>query len=636
MGRPIIILLLLLLPGMAFAASSNVTASSHDSVSLISRENSANQGNITLALRFELAPGWHIYWSNPGDAGFPPQVSLAPPASAGPMVFPPPEYYQQGPVAAYVLSGQVVLPFPAHGVGNTVTAHANWLVCSATCVPEQANFRLVLPGGSSAEAALFDAPPVMAFPFAAHITAHGALFLAGLTPQQVRAARFFPDQQDAIVNSAPQPLTFSSAGLTLRLKPGPGFDSGRPLSGVVELTDPGGTMQALRVNADPGPGASAPSLVVWLSLAFLGGLILNLMPCVFPVLAMKAVALSRMSRAHANDIRREAVNYTAGVLVAMMALGGALWCLRRLGSAAGWGFQFQSPVFIALIAWIILTVGLNLAGAFEVLLPSPVARRLGHGGSFFTGLFVVALATPCTAPFMGGAIAAALMAPLPAALPIFLCLGLGLSAPFVLAAVVPPVARLMPRPGLWMVILQRVLSIPMFASFLWLTWVMRQEAGLKGTLLLVAGAAILALALSVKKLRPVALLSLLLLPFLHHSQATAALSLQGAKPYSAARLAALRANHKPVFVDLTAAWCITCLVNEHATLATDAVRDGFIARHVQVLVGDWTGRDPAITQLLHENGRAGVPLYLYYPPEGEPVRLPQILTPRIVLNTIGK
>ncbi len=636
MGRPIIFLLLLL-PGLAFGASSNVTASPRDSVSLISRENSANQGNLMLALRFQLAPGWHIYWSNPGDAGFPPQVSLAPPAKAGPLVFPPPEYLRQGPVAAYVLSGQVVLPFAAQGVGNTVSAHASWLVCNDTCVPEQADFRLALPGGASAEAALFNSsPPVMPSPFAAHIAPDGRLTLAGLTPQQVQAARFFPDTQDAIVNTAPQPLSFSAAGLTLRLKPGVGFDSRRPFGGVLELTDPSGTMQALQVNAEPAPAPAAPPLLIWLLLAFLGGLVLNLMPCVFPVLAMKAVALSRMSGAHANDMRQEALNYTAGVLVAMMALGGALWFLRRLGSAAGWGFQFQSPIFIALIAWIILTVGLNLAGVFEVVLPPRLSRRLGHGGSFFTGLFVVALATPCTAPFMGGAVAAALIAPLAAALPIFLCLGLGLSAPFVLAAVAPPVARLMPRPGRWMVTLQRVLSIPMFATFLWLAWVMRQEAGLKGTLLLAAGTAILALALSVKKLRPAAVLSLLLLPFLHHGQTATALSLPGAKPYTAARLAALRADHKPVFVDLTAAWCITCLVNEHATLASDAVRDGFAARHVQVLVGDWTGRDQAIAQLLHENGRAGVPLYLYYPAQGEPVRLPQILTPHIVLNTIGK
>jgi thiol:disulfide interchange protein DsbD len=259
---------------------------------------------------------------------------------------------------------------------------------------------------------------------------------------------------------------------------------------------------------------------------------------------------------------------------------------------------------------------------------------LHYHGSFFTGLLAVLTATPCTAPFMGGAIAAALAAPLPAALGIFLCLGIGLAAPFLVLAILPQLASKLPRPGAWMLHQQRALSLPMFATFLWLAWVMLHEAGTTALLLLGLGAAMIGATLASKKLRPAAILALLTLPFLHTTQATASLSLPNAEPYTAARLAALRAADIPVFVDLTAAWCVTCLVNEHSTLTSSAVQSAFAARHIQTLVGDWTNRNPAITHLLQSNNRDGVPLYLYYPANSAPIALPQILTPQIVLNTI--
>ena len=630
-----VFLILLLLPGLAFGAVSNVAVSSRDAVSLVSMRNAASNGGITLGLRFQLAPGWHIYWSNPGDAGFAPEIVLDPPASAGAFSYPAPEFLLQGPVAAYVLSGNVLLPFTASGVANSVGATANWLVCSNICVPEHARFTLALNGGVSAEAELFGGPKIVASPFAAVIAPDGRLHVAGLTRTAVRDARFFPDVQNAIVNGAGQKLDFGPDGVVLRLTPAGGFDPRGRLTGVLEVTDPSGAMQALAVNAAPGEVAGATPLAVWLALAFLGGLMLNLMPCVFPVLAMKALTLTRFGGAGAN-IRREALGYTAGVLAAMLALGGVLIGLRALGGDFGWGFQFQSPVFVVLVAWLILAVGLNLAGLFEISLHSRLAQQLAHRGSFFTGLLAVITATPCTAPFMGGAIAAALAAPPAAALGIFLLLGLGLAAPFLLFAIAPALARALPRPGCWMVTLQRVLSIPMFATFLWLAWVVTRQAGGTGLLLLGFGAAILAVALAVRSLRPAAALALLTLPFLHNTQAGASLNLANAQPYTAARLAALRAANAPVFIDLTAAWCVTCLVNERTTLANHNVQDSFAKNHVHVLVGDWTNRNAEITRLLQENARDGVPLYLYYPPAAEPVLLPQILTPQIVLNTIGK
>jgi thiol:disulfide interchange protein DsbD len=628
-----LLLLLMLLPCMASAATSNVFTSSRATVRLISASNAASNGEIQLGLKFQLTPGWHIYWSNPGDAGLAPQITLAAPAIAGPFSFPPPELLLQGPVAAYVLSGNVLLPFTATHAGSAVQATAFWLVCRDVCVPEHASFSLTLPGGPSAEAAHFIGKPVVASPFPATIAPNGSLTIAGLTRAQVSSARFFPDAAGAILNGAPQKLSFSAAGLTLRLRPAPGFDAGKPLSGLLELTDPSGAMQAIQLTATPGPAPATAPLLLWLGLALLGGLILNLMPCVFPVLAMKAFAITRFSGAGIAHIRREALGYTAGVLTAMLASGLILIALRAMGGDFGWGFQFQSPIFVALTAWLIFALGLNLAGIFEISLPAKLAH-LHYHGSFFTGLLAVLTATPCTAPFMGGAVAAALAAPWPAALGIFLCLGIGLAAPFLVLAILPMLASKLPRPGAWMLQLQRALSLPMFATFIWLAWVMLHEAGTTALLLLGLGAAVIGATLASKKLRPAAILALLTLPFLHTTQATASLSLPNAEPYTAARLAALRAANIPVFVDLTAAWCVTCLVNEHSTLTSSAVQSAFAARHIQTLVGDWTNRNPAITRLLQSNNRDGVPLYLYYPAGAAPIALPQILTPRIVLNTI--
>jgi thiol:disulfide interchange protein DsbD len=590
-----LLFLLMLMPGLAWAAESNVATTARDSVSLISATNAPSGGAVTLGLRFKLAPGWHIYWSNPGDAGLAPQVMLDAPAVAGDFSYPPPEFLLQGPVGAYVLSGNVLLPFTATGVGNQISATASWLVCSDICVPEHARFVLPLTGGVSAEAGLFGPPQIVASPFAATIAPDGTLRVAGVTAARVKAARFFPYAPGAIVNRADQLLSFDDEGMALKLVTAPGFVAGAHLKGVLELTDKSGTMQALAVDAAPGGAPAAVTPVwVWLGLAFLGGLILNLMPCVFPILAMKALAIVRLGGHAGAKVRREAVGYTAGVLCAFLLLGAGLLLLRAGGEEIGWGFQFQSPVFVAVVAALIFGIGLNLAGVFEIPGLGNFGNALAGRGSFFTGLLAVAVATPCTAPFMGGAVAAALAAPAWVALGIFLALGLGLAAPFLLLAVVPAVAAVFPRPGAWMRVLQRVLSIPMFATVLWLGWVM-----------------------------------------VHETAGAAPLSLPGAKTFSSAQLAALRAENQPVFVDMTAAWCVTCLVNERSSLTAPSVQEAFAAGHVQVLVGDWTNRDSGITAFLQTWHRDGVPLYVFYPAGGAGQTLPQILTPGIVTAAVS-
>jgi thiol:disulfide interchange protein DsbD len=622
----LLLLLLLLVPHLAHAAASNVFASPRATVRLISATNNAPGGRIKLALDFSLQPGWHIYWQNPGDAGLAPQIFAPAPVSLGPLSFPPPQFLLQGPIGAYVLSGHVVLPFEARGVSGAVQLRANWLVCADICVPERAMFTLPLGGGVSAEAGLFIPSAIVASPFAATLAPDGTLTVTGPGPAQVRSARFFPFSPGGIVNAAPQELTFTPQALMLKLQL---LQPAGQLSGVLELTDPSGQMQALALTPS---AVAAPRHVPYWALALLGGLILNLMPCVFPILAMKAVGLARLGGAGQAKMRREALGYGAGVMVSMLALAGLLLALRAAGVAAFWGFQFQSPVFVAVAAWVVFAAALNLAGLFHFA-PPQLLRHLPAQNSFATGLLAVALATPCTAPFMAPAVAAALALPAVPALVIFVALGLGLASPILLLAAAPQLGGRLPRPGAWMLWLQRGLAIPMLGTFIWLAWVCFRQTGPQGVLLLLLGAVILLLSLW---RRPVlGLAALLLLPLLRPAP-TASLTLPGAEPYTAARLARLQAQHRPVFIDLTAAWCVTCLVNEHTTLLDPDVRRAFAAHQTALLVGDWTARDPAITTLLQANHRAGVPLYLYYPPGGgESKILPQILTPGVVERVLG-
>lgn len=622
--RCLALLVLLFLPHFALAAASAPYVTPRDQVRLVSETNSATDGKLQLALQFKLAPGWHIYWKNPGDAGFPPAVSAAAPVTLGALDDPPPDYFLQDGIAAYVLSGEALLPFTASGIsGDSLSVNARWLVCADICVPEHASFTLPLTGGASAEAGLFPvAPSIVPSPYKATLTPDGTLRLDGVGAQQVKAAHFFPGSASALVNSAPQTLGFGAHDLTLHLKLA--TQAPAKLSGILEITDPSGRMQALAIATSPAPPAAhAP----WWLLALAGGLILNLMPCVFPILAMKAAAFARMGGAAHAHIRREALGYTLGVLGSMAVLGGVLLGLRAAGVAAFWGFQFQSPIFVALAAWVILAAGLSMAGLFHLSMPGFIGR-LPAQHSVLTGLLAVLVATPCTAPFMGAAIAAALAMPALPAMGLFLALGLGLALPILILAFIPALAAALPRPGRWMAWVQKLLSLPMFATCLWLGWVLFRQSGPLGLALLGLGGLLLGFSLARK---PVfALLALVLLPFLPSAPAGASLTLPGAQPYSAALLAQLRAQHRPVFIDLTAAWCITCQVNERTTLEAAPVRDLFKDEHVALLVGDWTNRDPAITALLTASHRAGVPLYLYYPPGGAAAILPQILTPGIV------
>lgn len=619
-----------------------------------------------VALRLRLADGWHTYWKNPGDAGVAPDFSIDG-VTASAIDWPTPRRVAEGPVMTYAYTGEVLLPVTVttqSGTAQTGTlkAHAQWLVCKDICVPEEGDFTLALklgPPAPSAQAKLFaahDAAVPRTSPWTARISPDGTLFVQGpeLSSATVTDAWFIPEQPNRIQDDAAQPLSVRSGGFTLALRPAKGFEAAKDLSGVLSVRDRSGMQTDVTISAVPGPAPAPamPPLGQILVFAFLGGLILNLMPCVFPILAMKAVALAR----HAGRGHGHAVSYTAGVLVTFVALAAALLAARAAGTAAGWGFQFSSPVFVAAMTWLLFAVGLNLSGVFQVGgsltgAGGELTEKHGVAGSFFTGLLAVLVATPCTAPFMGVAVAAGLAAPPAVTVLVFAVMGLGLAAPYVALASMPGLARLMPRPGRWMEVLKQALAFPMYGAAAWLIWVVSQEAGPNGVLATGAGLVLVgfaawvfgitqASAVQPRRIGQTAasiavLAALAVLTGIASAPVGAATDTRSAETFTPERLAALRAAGKPVFVNMTAAWCVTCLVNERVAIGTDAVQQAFAAGNVTYLKGDWTRQDPAITAFLRQNGRDGVPLYVFFPANGgQPEVLPQILTESEVLGLL--
>ncbi|OUI92358.1 cytochrome C biogenesis protein [Acetobacter persici] len=685
------------------AESAPVSTTGHSVATLITDTDTTDgRAPLHVALRLKLQQGWHTYWRNPGDAGEAPAVTVTADGGAtgkaSTIIWPTPHRIPDASLMSYAYTGDVVLPMalalqPAAaqpGGPTTLKAHASWLVCENVCVPEEADLSVTLqpgPAHPSAEAPLFaaaaDATPVPS-PYAATVAADGVLSVTGhgLSARSVQDAWFMPDQQGLIDQAAAQNFTAQDGGLTLHLKRLPDFAANQPLSGVLVLKDAAGSERALALSASPvaaaAQGASEATsssftgklaqagFLQQVAFAFLGGLILNLMPCVFPILAMKALSLARLGKAERRTQVTSAACYSLGVMVTFLALGGVMMGLRVAGAAADWGFQFQSPLFVTLVTWLLFAMALNLLGVFEFM-PVTAGSSLsthahGHWHDVVTGILAVVVATPCTAPFMGVAIAGALSGPPAMGLIVFAAMGLGLAAPYLLLTTVPGLAARLPKPGAWMQYLRQFLAFPLLGSCVWLLWVAALEGGASIVLLLATGLVLLGFAAwmygvaQVKliqqghtrastALHGLALLGLLgalaLVPALRHQSAAPATSgsltsglPKGTEPFSEARLKELHAAGKPVFVDMTAAWCITCLVNEKVALDIPGTQAALAARGVTVLRGDWTNHDPAISAFLKAHGRDGVPFYLYVPANGPEVVLPQILTPGLVTSTI--
>jgi thiol:disulfide interchange protein DsbD len=667
----LLLLACLAAPTLAQARQSARQITSHTTAALISETDTYKPGQpLRIGLQLTIAPGWHTYWLNPGDAGAPPTLDVSGDvtgAQAGPIAYPTPTREQDGPFTSFVYQNRVLLPVTvtpsAQATGPLrLQAHASWLVCEKLCVPEEGDFAVVLPPGDGVpgvDAAAFaatDAASPRPSPFPAHVAADGSLRLEapGVRPVSVYV---FPNESGVIDQGAAQRFESDADGVTIHLKPLSKASLSKPFAGVVTLTDQAERTESLRFEATtsgapPVAPPALPGLIDALVLAFLGGLVLNLMPCVMPVLAMKALALARLSGAARSRIRHESLLYTAGVLVAFAAIGGVTLAVGAAGGSAGWGVQFQSAAFSAGMALLMLAVALNFSGVFEVGAGfAGFGQSLAQRGSFFTGLLAVVVATPCTAPFMATALAAAVALPPTEGMAIFLALGMGLAAPYAMLAVFPGAARLLPRPGAWMERLKHALALPMYAAAAFLAWVVWHAAGTLGLLAVLAAGGLLivagliwgrhqrGVASSTHRaggLGAFATAGLIVALLALHAPAPPPMTLAaGSEPFSQARLDALRAAHRPVLVDMSAAWCITCLVNERVALAPAPVRAAFAQHGVAYLVGDWTRQDPGITAFLRQYGRNGVPLYVYFPAQGAPQVLPQILTQAAVLAQIG-
>jgi len=649
---------------------------------------------VWAGLQITHQPDWHTYWKNSGDSGQPTSLSWTLPAgvTAGDIAWPLPSKIPVGNLANYGYGDTVVLPVPLtisptfkpDGANLTLTLQASWLVCKQECVPQDGQFTLALPlqGSTALHSAAFEtafqAQP-KTLPGQSQISLDGHFLevaVQGL-PATLRGQtlEFFPETPEVIETAAPwtqawqgerwsarvplarhrsasptvMPIVLVGSVQGQRL----GFATQAPVRGewptsASPLASPAAPV--LQVDALP---ASNGSLMLALLGALLGGMILNLMPCVFPVLAIKVVSLA----GHGNDARAQRVGgvaYSAGVVLSFVALGALMLALRSAGEQLGWGFQLQSPWVVAALAALFTVIGLNLAGVFEFgqMVPSGMASLQARNptvNAFWSGVLAVVVASPCTAPFMGASLGFALGMPAGQALLVFTALGLGMALPFLLLSAWPTLARALPRPGAWMLTFRHAMAFPMFATVVWLVWVLGQQSGINGAAALLA--LLVALALVVWSLtlngrgrRLIATLSIAIFGLLVTTVGSAIVQPAAAvhsasdarwQPWSAEQVSQRLSTGQAVFVDFTAAWCVTCQVNKQTTLADAAVLADFDTKRVALLRADWTRRDPAITAALAQLRRNGVPVYVLHAPGRAPVVFSEILSASTLRQAIA-
>ncbi len=672
-----------------FGVSAAPVNSGNVEAELISEVSSIRPGeSFWVALKQKIRPGWHTYWRNPGDSGAPTKLEWNLPAgfSASDIHWPYPERVPYGPLMNFGYHDEVVFPVlitvPDHVPGNEVSLQAKgqWLVCADICIPESADLELVLPVSDGKPVAVAkhvedfenarqkipqDIGVIAESTFEADVIwLHVAM--SGLQASRIRSIEYFPYEEGVLDFPSPQVLSFTDAGFKLELRAGYNFQPIEPkLDGILVVTEDAGGMLRTAFEVSPlvagGAVKSDISLSVAVLFAFLGGLILNLMPCVFPVLSIKILSLVESSHADPGAIKHHGIAYMVGVVLSFLVVAAILIVLRAGGEQIGWGFQLQSPIVVGLLVYLFALIGLNLSGYFEfgtslMNAGGGLASRSGYSGSFSTGVLAALVAAPCTAPFMGAAIGYALTRDAISALLIFTSLGLGMALPYVLLCFSPALLKRMPKPGRWMETLKEIFAFPMFATAIWLMWVLNLQTGADGLLAILSGLLLIAFALWLLRRRGQGagrvianmVIMLLLISALGLtgmvSNSTASLDKAGpaeveisglrSEPYSRERLKTLVAEG-PVFVNFTAAWCITCKVNDLAALSSDRVGQVFADHDIRYLKADWTNEDPAITRALAEYGRSGVPLYLLYPKGNFTAKvLPQILTESIVIEAI--
>lgn len=683
------------------AAQAAPVQSEHLAVELVAEHQALTAGAANwLGLRLEHEEHWHTYWQNAGDTGLPTRFewTLPPGWKAGPIAWPAPERLQIGELFNFGYSGSAVLPVaievPAAAAGTkaTVQLTAHWLVCKEECIPGKAELALTLPvaaaGAPPADSAA--APAVraalarrpVAAAWSAAVTADGErirIRVRGADLPAADALDIFAAQPQILANT-PAQITRDGDALAVSTLRSEYFTAAPATLDLVFVERRGEALRAWQVaapwpaaagTASPATGASNPanpattapahgsppaevgSLGIALLLAFLGGIVLNLMPCVFPVLSLKALSLAESAHAPA-AARRDGLAYLAGAVSGFLALAAVLLALRAAGQGLGWGFQLQSPLLVAVLAYLMVALGLSLSGAFVIgARLIGVGQSLADGGgaraAFFTGVLACVVASPCTAPFMGPALGFALTQPAAAALAVFAALGAGLALPIVALSFIPLLARWLPRPGAWMETFKQVMAWPLYVTAVWLFWVLMRQVGADATAVALLGLVALIAALVYhgrSQLRPqagwrrrLAFAALLLLAFAPLSALDTLAARPGAEaaadqawqPWAPQRFEELQRRGEPIFVNMTAAWCITCLANERIALSSDDFTARLRRDGIHYLKGDWTNQDAAITRYLADFQRSGVPLYVIYPRGGgAPEVLPQLLTPGLV------
>ena len=628
--------------------------------------------------------GWHTYWRNPGDNGLPIEIDWTAPdgVEIGEIAWPAPiELPLTDDIMDYGYKEEVTLPMPVRldagyeGDSLTLIADATWLVCEDICIPEERRLELTLAVGDEAirdEAgywyirAALDTVPMPDPAIAAElgqVSDQIVLALSGGDFDQpedaVRELVFYPFKAGLIRHASSQERRTVDGRTVLVIGSGYAADERVQSSrgGVLSYeVNEGGRWQSRMVEIEPALLVDDMTLddtvadvtmpvnyIVILLLALGGGLILNLMPCVFPILSIKVLKFVQVAHADAGKVREQGLFFLAGVLASFVGLAAILVGLREFGLPVGWGFQLQLPVVVAALAVLLFAIGLNLLGVFEVGtrlmgLGSGLADTPGARGAFFTGVLAVVVAAPCVGPLAAGALGLALTQPAFVVILVSAAMGLGLALPFVALCFAPGLLKLMPKPGAWMVTFRQFLAFPMFASALWLVWVLSIQSGSSGVLLV--GGALVALSFGVwalgqsgpvwKAIGSLGLIAALVstgwVARLPDTASTASVSVTE-ETWSPARVAELRAEGRAVFVDVTAAWCVTCQVNKVRVLNQADVQAAFDTYDVAFLRADWTNRNETIAQLIRDHGQAGVPLYLLYPVGGGQAQvLPTVLT----------
>jgi thiol:disulfide interchange protein DsbD len=680
-----------------------VVTTEHVEAQLVSDKLAAQPGKpVLVGLKLRMAPEWHTYWKNPGDSGLPTRIQWVLPEGwkAGDIQWPYPQHLPVGPLMNYGYEDEVVLlseltpPASAKPGPVVIGAKAEWLVCKDVCIPEKGELELEMPvaDGEAAPDPRFLAHiersqrmlPVKAEGWKFESSLAGKTLMVRLTPPAGTSApqkvTFFPERELLIEPAAPQKLVREGDAVRIEMKLAePALKDVTSVAGVaVAQSDwPGTTRKAIEVDAPvsatpiaaagtvgaakpAGGGEIGGSVLTALAFAFLGGILLNLMPCVFPVLGIKVMGFVEHAHGEARAMRMQGAIFSVGVILSFLVLAGLMLGLRAAGMQLGWGFQLQSPVVVTLLSGLFFVLALNLSGVFEwglfaQTLTSNLSARGRYADAFVSGVLATVVATPCTAPFMGAAVGYTLTQDISVSLAVFGALGAGMALPVLLLALNPGLLKKLPRPGAWMETFKQVLAFPLYATVAWLAWVLGAQAGNDAVLALLGGLVLLAMGAwmygrwhhSAGLWRPAVAILFAVAGLALAWPAPQGAGAAGQPPvakagelpwqeWSPERVAELTSQGRAVFVDFTAAWCVTCQVNKRVALNNDDVVKAFAAKGVIPLRADWTRNDPRITETLAALGRNAIPVYaLYLPGREAPHLLPELLTPSIVLAELS-